>query len=132
MRQLNAQDWDYLAAMPLTYHVPEERTVLVHAGFLPGRRWHAQPARVVTRIQVIGPDGEPHKRSAYPNRPHWSEIWSGPPFVVYGHTPRSEPAAAKWSLGIDTSCVSGGALTAYVLSERRLVQVPAREKYYGD
>jgi serine/threonine protein phosphatase 1 len=130
MKQLSSADWAYLASMPLTYHVPEWQAVLVHAGFLPDRRWRGQPARVVTRIQVIGPDGEPHKRSTYPDRPHWSELWRGPPFVVYGHTPRSEPATARWSLGIDTGCVTGGRLTAYLLPERRLVQVPARQRYF--
>jgi serine/threonine protein phosphatase 1 len=36
----------------------------------------------------------------------------------------------KWTLGIDTACVMGGALTACVLPGRTLVQVPAREKYF--
>lgn len=131
LRQLSAQDWRYLAAMPLTYAVTELETVLVHAGFLPARPWYRQPAHVVTRIQVVGPDGEPYKRSAYPNQPHWSELWSGPPFVIYGHTPRREPAPAPWSLGIDTACVQGGRLTACILPERTLVQVPARESYFN-
>jgi hypothetical protein len=130
MKQLSSKDWAYLATMPLTHHLPALNTVLVHAGFLPGRRWHGQPARIVTRIQVVGPDGEPYKRSQYPDRPHWSELWSGPPFVIYGHTPRRDPAEGRWSLGIDTSCVNGGALTACVLPERRIVQIPARKKYF--
>lgn len=128
--QLDAKAWAYLERMPLTYPVPEYNTVFVHAGFLPGRPWRAQPARVVTRIQVIGPDGEPHKRADYPDRPHWSEEWRGPPFVIYGHTPRRDPVRTKWSLGIDTGCVLGGALTACVLPGRELVQVPARRKYF--
>lgn len=131
LRQLSNEDWDYLAAMPLTFHLPEFDTVLVHAGFLPGRHWRGQPARVVTRIQVVGPDGEAHKRSDNPEEPHWSELWGGPPFVIYGHTPRRAPAAARWSLGIDTSCVQGGALTACILPERTIVQVPARQRYFN-
>jgi predicted phosphodiesterase len=130
MKQFGAKDWDYLAAMPLTYEVPELRTVLVHGGFLPGRPWRGQPARVVTRIQVVGPDGEPQKRSAYPDRPHWAQLWSGPPFVVYGHTPRREPARHRWSLGIDTACVQGGRLTACVLPGGELVQVAAAARYF--
>lgn len=63
LRQLSADDWDYLHRMPLRYEAPEYQTVLVHGGFLPSKPWRSQPARVVTRIQVIGPDGEPHKRS---------------------------------------------------------------------
>ena len=129
LKQFSDRDWAYLAAMPLTYHAPEFGTVLVHGGFMPGRPWRHQPARVVTRIQVVGPDGEPHKRSEYPEAPHWSQLWNGPPFVIYGHTPRREPALARWSLGLDTACVQGGALTACVLPGRTLVQVPARQTY---
>lgn len=130
LEQLNHKDWEYLQAMPLTYHVPECDTVFVHGGFLPGRPWRGQPARIVTRIQVVGPDGEPHKRSEYPEAPHWSEKWDHPPFVIYGHTPRPKPKRLKWSLGIDTACVHGGALTACILPGRTLVQVPARAAYF--
>jgi len=80
---------------------------------------------------VVGKDGEPHKRSEEPEAPHWSTLWEGPPFVVYGHTPREEVARTKWTLGIDTACVLGGCLTAYILPEKRIVQVKARERYYG-
>lgn len=131
LQQLSAADWAYLANMPTTLQVPEEKTVFVHGGFLPSRPWYQQSARVVTRIQVIGPDGEPHKRSHFPDAPHWSEVWQGPPFVIYGHTPRLEPQYSRWSLGIDTSCVLGGALTACVLPGREIVQVRARQKYYA-
>lgn len=127
--QMSDKDWAYLEQMPLTYHVPEYDTVFVHGGFLPGRPWRGQPARVVTRIQVIGPDGEPHKRADFPKAPHWSSVWEGPPFVVYGHTPRDQPERRKWSLGIDTGCVQGGALTALVLPGYELVQVKAGLAY---
>lgn len=131
LKQLGPKDWAYLEAMPLTARVTGMGTVLVHGGFLPGRPWRGQPARIVTRIQVVGPNGEPEKRSEYPDAPHWSDLWQGPPFVIYGHTPREEPAHSRWALGIDTGCVFGGALTACILPGRTLVQVPAREKYFG-
>lgn len=130
LRQLTSKDWAYLAGLRLTWHLPELATVLVHGGFLPGRPWRGQPARVVTRIQVVGPDGEPHKRSHFPDAPHWSERWAGPPFVVYGHTPREDVARGKWTLGIDTGCVQGGYLTACILPGREIVQVRARERYW--
>ena len=130
MEQLRGKDWDYLESMKLTYEDETLGVVFVHAGFLPDRPWQRQPARIVTRIQVIGKDGEPHKRSEMPDAPHWSELWSGPPFVVYGHTPRPEVSRTKWTLGIDTACVLGGALTAYVLPERKIVQVKARQAYF--
>jgi diadenosine tetraphosphatase ApaH/serine/threonine PP2A family protein phosphatase len=130
MEQLRGKDWDYLENMKLTYEDEETGVVFVHGGFLPGRPWQRQPARIVTRIQVVGRDGEPHKRAEEPDAPHWSTLWEGPPFVVYGHTPREEVARTKWTLGIDTACVMGGCLTAYILPEKRIVQVKARETYF--
>lgn len=128
VRSFGVEEWAYLAGMQLTYQVPELDTVLVHGGFLPGRPWQTQPASVVTRIQVVGPDGEPHKRAELPDADHWSLLWQGPPFVVYGHTPRAEPVRSRWTLGIDTTCVLGGALTACVLPGMEIVQVRARRK----
>jgi serine/threonine protein phosphatase 1 len=131
LEQLNGKSWDYLEAMPLTYQSAEHEVVLVHGGFLPGEPWKKQPARVVTRIQVVDQDGEPRKRSEAPGAPHWSELWKGPPFVIYGHTPRPAIAETKWTLGIDTACVLGGALTAVILPDWKVVQVRARKKYYA-
>jgi hypothetical protein len=130
LKQLGSKDWAYLEAMPLTHRIPGAATVLVHGGFLPGRPWRGQSARVVTRIQVVSPEGQPCKRSDCPGAPHWSDLWQGPPFVIYGHTPRPEPARQPWSLGIDTGCVHGGALTACILPGRTLIQVRARERYF--
>jgi serine/threonine protein phosphatase 1 len=129
IKQLTPADWNYLENMTLFHHLPDIDTVLVHGGFLPGQAWQTQPAAVVTRIQVIDRDGRPRKRNDSPNSPFWADLWSGPPFVVYGHTPRHEVYEKPASLGIDTGCVYGGHLTAYILPEKKLVQVKAREKY---
>jgi serine/threonine protein phosphatase 1 len=129
--KLRPEDWDYLEAMPLTHHEPELDTVFVHGGFLPDEPWQKQPANVVTRIQVIDRDGKPRKRADVPDAPPWADLWSGPPFVIYGHTPRPEIYKLKWSVGIDTGCVMGGALTAYELPEKRFVQVKAKQRYWS-
>lgn len=127
---LRAEDWAYMESMQLTYHEPELNTVFVHGGFLPGEPWQRQPSEVVTRIQVIDKDGRARKRADAPDAPVWADLWGGPPFVVYGHTPRDEVYKLKWSIGIDTACVMGGFLTAYILPERRILQVKARQRYY--
>lgn len=129
-QQLRPEDWAYLEAMPLTHELPELNIVFVHGGFLPGEPWQKQPASVVTRIQVIDQNGRPRKRADAPEALPWADFWNGPPYVVYGHTPRSEIYKLKWSVGIDTACVMGGQLTAFVLPERRFVQVKAHKRYY--
>jgi len=128
---LRPADWDYLATMPLTHFDEALNVVFVHGGFLPGRDWRHQPAELVTRIQMIDAEGRPAKRADNPEAPPWADLWNGPPFVVYGHTPRPTVYKRKWSLCLDTACVLGGALTAYILPERRLVQVKARRRYWG-
>ena len=129
--KLRPEDWAYLEAMLLTYYEAELDTVFVHGGFLPDEPWQKQPQNVITRIQVIDRDGKPRKRADVPEAPAWADLWSGPPFVVYGHTPRREIYKLKWSVGIDTGCVMGGHLTAYELPEKRFLQVKARQRYWS-
>lgn len=129
-QKLRPADWEYLEAMKLTFEEPALNLVFVHGGFLPDQPWQKQPAEVVTRIQVVDRNGRPAKRADAPGAPLWADLWSGPPFVVYGHTPRPEIYKLKWSVGIDTGCVYGGHLTAYVLPEKRFLQVKARQRYW--
>ncbi len=128
--KLQPTDWEFLEKMPLTLEERELNVVFVHGGFLPNEPWQRQPAEVVTRIQVIDRNGRPAKRADAPDAPAWADLWSGPPCVVYGHTPRSEVYKLKWSVGLDTGCVLGGHLTAYVLPEKRFIQVKARQRYW--
>ncbi|HXQ79686.1 MAG TPA: metallophosphoesterase [Opitutaceae bacterium] len=129
--KLRPDDWAYMESMLTTYEEAELNTVFVHGGFLPGEPWQKQPAEVVTRIQVIDKDGKPRRRADAPDAPPWADLWGGPPYVVYGHTPRPEVYKLKWSIGIDTGCVHGGHLTALVFPEKRLVQVKARQRYFS-
>lgn len=129
--KLRPEDWALLEAMPLTFEEPALNTVFVHGGFLPSEPWQKQPPEVVTRIQVVDREGGAAKRADAPGAPLWADLWSGPPFVVYGHTPRPEVYKLKWSLGLDTACVYGGHLTAYVLPEKRFLSVKARQRYWS-
>jgi serine/threonine protein phosphatase 1 len=129
-RKLRAEDWAYLESMRLTYCNEELNTVFAHGGFLPDQPWQRQTADIVTRIQSINKEGRACKRADAPDAPAWADLWNGPPFVVYGHTPRTEVYRLKWSVGIDTACCMGGSLTAYILPEKRFVQVKARRRYY--
>jgi serine/threonine protein phosphatase 1 len=129
LAQLTEEDWRQLEKMALYHYVPELEAVFVHGGFLPGRPWQIQPADIVTRIQVVDERGRARKRSQSPGAPHWSQLWKGPPFVVYGHTPRPQYSRLQWSIGLDTACVQGGHLTAFILPEKKIVQVKARRSY---
>lgn len=127
--QLTAIDWKYLENLPKLIHQPENDTVFVHGGFIPHRPWQHQPVDIITRIQVIDKNGRAAKRSDAPDAPPWADTWVGSPFVIYGHTPRPNILERPGSIGIDTGCVYGGHLTAYIVEEKSLVQVRARKAY---
>lgn len=130
IEQMEDEDWDYLARMRLTYYSYLYDTIFVHGGFLPGHDWRNQTVSIVTRIQVVSPDGFAAKRSEFPDAPHWCQLWKGPPFVVYGHTPRLHVLKNEWTLGLDTGCAHGGKLSAWILPDKQIVQVPARRPYW--
>lgn len=127
--QLTKNDWKYLSKMSNYIHLEELNTVIVHGGFLPNEPWETQSVETITSIQVIDAKGRAAKRSDAPDEPAWAVSWKGDPFVVYGHTPRPNVFDLPGSIGIDTGCVYGGHLTAYIIEDKSLVQVRAKEAY---
>jgi hypothetical protein len=128
---LDAEDWEYLEGALPYFEIPGQGVVFVHGGFMPGRDWRYQEASILTGIQVIDAKGRPRKRAdAPPQSPHWSDLWVGPPFVVYGHTPWHEVRRNQWTLGLDTGCVYGGALSALILPGFEVVQQRAMQVYF--
>ncbi|MDQ8193242.1 metallophosphoesterase [Coraliomargarita sp. SDUM461004] len=127
--QLTEEDWLYLEAMPSVLYSARIETVFVHGGFLPNIPWQKQAIETITSIQVIDKKGNAAKRSDAPDAPPWADSWRGSPFVVYGHTPRPNVLERPGSIGIDTGCVYGGHLTAYIIEDQSLVQVRARQAY---
>jgi diadenosine tetraphosphatase ApaH/serine/threonine PP2A family protein phosphatase len=127
--QLTKEDWAYLESLPKFKYGADSNLVCVHGGFLPDIPWQKQDIDTITSIQVIDKKGRAAKRSDATDGIDWADCWSGQPFVVYGHTPRPNVLERPGSIGIDTGCVYGGHLTAYVTDDKSLVQVRAREAY---
>jgi len=127
--QLTKKDWKYLKALPRYIHDASSGTIFVHGGFTPNKPWHKQSLETITTIQVLDEDGQAAKRSDCPDGAPWADYWVGEPFVVYGHTPRPKILSRPGSIGIDTGCVYGGHLTAYIVEEEAIVQVQAHKVY---
>jgi diadenosine tetraphosphatase ApaH/serine/threonine PP2A family protein phosphatase len=106
----------FLARWPLTASGPG--FLVVHAGFDPREGLEWQSSVSLTTLRRLKDTGEP-----------WYERYTDSTLVVYGHWAKPEPAVRRNAIGLDTGCVYGGALTALILPERRLVSVPARRVY---
>lgn len=57
-----------------------------------------------------------------PFRP-WDDFYQGQKRVVFGHWARRGLTNSRHALGLDTGCVYGGKLTAWIAEEDRIVQV---------
>jgi hypothetical protein len=59
----------------------------------------------------------------------WYDVYEGRQIVLFGHWPSAEPRRAARALGLDTGCVYGYKLTAYVIELDEIVSVQARRAY---
>lgn len=130
----------YVDTFPVAIDFPDLAVAIVHGGLPPGMKLSEGSVRDA-REQVVKLRWLrelPHSGWQYvpkgkqvPTDRLWSEIWSGPQFVLYGHTPVRTPKRDPFALGLDTGSVYGGELTAAVLGggEWRIVSVKARRVY---
>ena len=128
-KQLSKTDWKYLKNLPKFIYVGVLDTLFVHGGFCPNQPWYSQSLDTVTTVQVITKDGLPEKRTFGTKSKLWTNYWEEDTFVVYGHTPRKTIYKKRNTLCLDTGCVYGGKLTAYLVEEKKLISVNAKKAY---
>lgn len=117
----------------------------VHAGFMPGDSPETNNPGVV-RLRFVDSENKEVPLGETYEQPkgtiYWSEKWTGPSSVVYGHAvhslefPRMDvhkntSGRVVRCVGIDTGCVFGGKLTCMVISSGDIsfVSVNAHRKY---
>jgi hypothetical protein len=97
--------------------------VVVHAGLRPGVPLAEQTLDDLTALRTLGPDRE--SREGTP----WYEVYQGEKVALFGHWPAPEPRRGPRAIGLDTGCVYGYTLTAYVVETGEFLSVPARRAY---
>ncbi len=97
--------------------------LVVHAGLRPNVELHSQTTGDLTRIRVLGPDRE--SEDGVP----WYHVYHGEKTVIFGHWPAAEPRRGPKAIGLDTGCVYGYSLTAYIIETDEFVSVPAKRAY---
>ena len=133
---------DLLTAMqqwPLWIDFPDDGVLAVHGGVLPMHdvtpsQLRLQSATLPMLRYVRRKDDRwmaIPKGKERDDDPFWTDVWNGARTVVYGHTPRAEVKRTNKTIGLDTGCVYGGALSAAVLKkgEWKIVSVQARDAY---
>ena len=135
----------WLAARP--FLVASEDVLLVHAGLSPA--WDdplaqlagadpespSEEAQFAVMVRYCDERGRrPERDWPAPEKPFlpWYEHWQrrgDPRTVVFGHWARQGLIRRARLRGLDTGCVWGGRLTAWIAEEDRLVSVAARRAW---
>ncbi len=113
--------FEYLASLPLTLDLGGH--VVVHAGLRPGVPLAEQSAEDLTELRTLGPD-----RMSRDGTP-WYAVYDGAQVALFGHWPAASPRRGPRAIGLDTGCVYGYHLTAYVVEADTFLRVQARRAY---
>jgi diadenosine tetraphosphatase ApaH/serine/threonine PP2A family protein phosphatase len=114
---------EFLRTLPFTIDLGSH--LVVHAGVRPGVEFDKQMASDMTEIRTMGAD--PGKRRGVP----WYVVYRGPQTILFGHWPAKQPRRAVHAIGLDTGCVYGNYLTAFIVETGEFIRTPARQKYAG-
>ncbi|MGK5091958.1 metallophosphoesterase [Deltaproteobacteria bacterium TL4] len=101
--------------------------LVVHAGFVPGIHPTCTSSRILTTIRTW--DGAGNDLNNPVKDPAWYELYHEKKLVIFGHWAKQGLILRPNAIGLDTGCVYGGELSALVLPERTIVQVPAYQIY---
>ena len=112
---------NYLKSLP--YMIDLGSHLVVHAGVRPGVRLKHQMASDLTEIRTMG--ANPASKKGVP----WYAVYRGRKTVLFGHWPAKRPILKPRAIGLDTGCVYGGHLTAFIVESNQLVSVPSRRAY---
>ena len=123
-KELKADKDRYLPFLnSLPFIIDLETHLVVHAGLRPNIALHSQTTGDLTRLRTLGPDRESDEGTP------WYHVYNGTKVVLFGHWPSTEPRFGPKAIGLDTGCVYGNSLTAYIIETEEFVSVPARRTY---
>lgn len=112
---------DFLATLPA--YVDLGSHVVVHAGLRPGVPLASQTIEDLTELRTLGEDRASREGE------RWYKVYDGEKLALFGHWPAKWPRRGPRALGLDTGCVYGNRLTAYVVETGAIHSVPALRAY---
>lgn len=126
---------DWLASQPIVRLFDD--LIVVHAGLHPqwdeGKLANLSEAERNFAVNVRYCDADGRQPSSDwpppgpPFRP-WDDFYRGHKRVVFGHWARRGLVVRPQCVGLDTGCVYGGQLSAWIAEEDRIVQVPGWQR----
>lgn len=150
LSQVRNDDIQFLSQSYYSYRIDGTGYVLIHGGIpLDNKvdlavnieyRWRSSKERrgldALLRTRYVDSEGKPVMFGEDSEKTLlWAEMYDGRyGVVIYGHEPflQSRPKMSRYAVGIDTGCVFGGWLTAFILQDGKepdSVSIKAKQKY---
>lgn len=126
-KDFHAAAFEFLQQLPELLLIDGGRLIVTHASYR--ENILELSAKHRRNLCLYGPSTGRFDEHGLPERIDWAPGYSGPAYVVYGHTPVKEPRWCGRTVNIDTGCVFGGALTALRYPELETVSVPSFGRY---
>ncbi|KAL8888765.1 MAG: hypothetical protein Q9215_003863 [Flavoplaca cf. flavocitrina] len=124
---LTTEQASYLASCPVILDIGRipgiGHTIAVHAGLIPGVDLDNQDPMGIMSMKTV--DLATHVPSRNPKGTPWFKLWNAyqsvqsqrdRSTVIYGHDAKQGLAMHRYTKGLDTGCVEGGKLTAWVVT----------------
>lgn len=124
---LTQEDWDLLKSFPLYIRLPEYESVVVHGGFLPNVPIEEQKRETMLTIRTIVSETAGGQERV--KHDLWASLWRGPEVVFFGHNECIGFQRHPKAIGLDTGCVFGGELSAFILPQQQIFKVRAQQAY---
>ena len=112
---------EYLSSLPS--YIDLGTHVVVHAGLRPDIPLKQQSLDDLVELRTLGAD-----RTAREGTP-WYEVYDDPKVALFGHWPAAQPRRGISAIGVDTGCVYGYKLTAYIIETDEFLSVEAKATY---
>lgn len=123
--KLGSELHQWIASRPL--FIEESNFIAVHAGMEPNRPLAETSSSILLNIRTWDGKGIDLENQ---NNPPWYTFYNGEKPVFYGHWARRELTIRQNTVGLDSGCVYGKKLSAYILESRTIIQIDARQRYY--
>ena len=113
----------WIASFPL--YMEGESYIAVHGGLPPVPKDYKEASPISLLNIRYWKNGKINHHAGIP----WHHLYKGHKKVIYGHWAQQGFHETKMTLGLDTGCVYGGKLSAYIMETRQLIQVKAFRSY---
>jgi hypothetical protein len=126
MKNLTQEEVDYLISLPYSIKIPHLKSIIVHAGILPGVRVEDMSDRdivsmrnVVTKMDPVSGEVIQTPSTGTKEGTAWAKLHRGADHIYFGHDARRKLQQELFATGLDTGCVYGGDLTGVFIHGKR-------------